>query len=125
MKLPKDVNENQTLQIQRAEQVWTKFMKEREIPNIDPTLYDPLTGYAVLGKRWHEDDAYILQRRCGWNEILPSLVSWPEKLQETMAQEAITKPIYGKIPQDQWQKVYETGSQLVAQAMQAHQQAMA
>lgn len=125
MKLPKDVNENQTLQIQRAEQVWTKFMKEREIPNIDPTLYDPLTWYAVLGKRWHEDDAYILQRRCGWNEILPSLVSWPEKLQETMAQEAITKPIYGKLPQDQWQKVYETGSQLVAQAMKAHQQAMA
>jgi hypothetical protein len=124
MKLPKDVNENQTLQIQRAEQAWTKFMKEREVPNVDPTLYDAPTWYAVLGKRWHEDDAYILQRRCGWNEILPSLVTWPEKLQETLAQEAISKPIYGKIPPDQWQQVYEQGSALVMQAMQAYQGAM-
>jgi len=125
MKLPKDVNENQTLQIERANQVWSKFMKEREIPNIDPTLHDPLTWFAVLGKRWHEDDAYILQRRCGWNDLLPAIVSWPEKLAETLAQEAITKPIYGKIPPEQWPQVYEQGSQLVAQATAAYQQAQA
>jgi len=124
MKLPKDVNENQTLQIERANQAWAKFIRDREIPNIDPTLYDPLTWYAVLGKRWHEDDSYILLRRCGWNDILPALTTWPEKLNETMAQEAISKPIYGKLPPDQWQQVYEQGSQLVAQAMQAHQIAM-
>lgn len=124
MKLPKDVNENQTLQIERAEQTWTKFMKEREVPNLDPTLYDALTWYAVLGKRWHTDDAYILQRRCGWNDILPAIVTWEEKLRETLAQEAISKPIYGKIPQEQWRQVYEQGSQLVAQAQVAHQQAM-
>lgn len=125
MKLPKDVNENQTLQIERAEQAWTKFMKEREVLNIDPTLYDPLTWYAVLGKRWHEDDAYLLLRRCGWNDLLPSIVTWPEKLQETLAQEAISKPIYGKIPQEQWQQVYAQGSEFVKQATQAYEAAMA
>jgi hypothetical protein len=125
MKLPKDVNENQTLQIERAEQVWTKFIKEREVPNIDPTLYDPLTWYAVLGKRWHEDDCYLLLRRCGWNDMLPTLVTWPEKLQETIQQEAITKPIYGKIPPEQWQQVYEQGSALVMDAMQKYQAATA
>jgi hypothetical protein len=124
MKLPKDVNENQTLQIERAEQVWTKFIKEREVPSIDPTLYDPLTWYAVLGKRWHEDDCYLLLRRCGWNDMLPTLVTWPEKLQETIMQEAITKPIYGKIPPEQWQQVYQQGSQLVMSANQAYQAAM-
>jgi hypothetical protein len=125
MKLPKDVNENQTLQIERAEQAWSKFMKEREVPNVDPTLYDALTWYAVLGKRWHTDDAYLLQRRCGWNKMLPALVTWEEKLQETLAQEAISKPIYGKLPPDQWQQAFQQGSQLVAQAMQTYEQAMA
>jgi len=125
MKLPKDVNENQTLQIERAEQVWTKFMKEREVPNLDPTLYDALTWYAVFGKRWHTDDAYILQRRCGWDKLLPSIVTWEQKLQETLAQEAITKPIYGKLPPDQWQQVYETGTTLVQQAQAAYQAAQA
>ncbi len=125
MKLPKDVNENQTLQIERAEQAWSKFMKEREVPNLDPTLYDALTWYAVLGKRWHEDDAYILQRRCGWDKLLPAIVTWPEKLQETLAQEAISKPIYGKIDPSQWQQVYQQGSQLVADATAKFQAAQA
>lgn len=125
MKLPKDVNENQTLQITRAEQSWTNFMKDREIPNLDPTLYDALTWYAVLGKRWHEDDAYILQRRCGWDKMLPALVTWPEKFQETLAQEAISKPIYGKLPPEQWPQVQQQGNALVQSAMVAYQQAMA
>jgi hypothetical protein len=125
MKLPKDVNENQTLQIERANQAWSKFMKEREVPNIDPTLFDGLTWYAVLGKRWHEDDAYILQRRCGWNDLLPAIVTWEEKLQETLAQEAISKPIYGKLDPATWPQVYEQGSKLVQQANQAFQAAQA
>ena len=125
MRLPKDVNENQTLQIERAEQVWTNFIKHRELPVIDPTLHDPVTWFSVLGKRWHEDDAYIALRQIGWNALLPALVNWPEKLQETLAQEAVTKPIYGKLPPEQWQQVYAQGQALVANAKQAYEQAMA
>lgn len=125
MKLPKDINENQTLQIERAEQVWTNFIKDREIPNIDPTIYDAATWYSVLGKRWHEDDAYILQRRTGWEALLPAIVTWPEKLQETLAQEAISKPIYGKLPPEQWPQIQEKGNALVAEAKVAYQRAMA
>lgn len=125
MKLPKDVNEKQTLQINRAEMVWTNFMKMRETPPIDSTMDDPMTWYAVLGKRWQTDEAYALQRRSGWPALLPRLVLWPQKMAEIEAQEAVTKPIYGNLPPEQWQEVYQQGVRLVRQAMAAFQQAQA
>lgn len=125
MKLPKDVNENQTLQIQRAEQAWSIFIKTQAVPNIDPTLFDPATWFGVLGKRWHGDDAYLAQKQCGWDRMVPALVGWPEKLNQVMQQEAVTKPIYGDKPPEQWKTIYQQGSQLVAQAVQAYQTAKA
>lgn len=125
MKLPKDVNENQTLQIERAEMAWSDFMREKVVPNIDATLFDPMTWYSVLGKRWLTDEAYIKQREAGWTALIPRLVLWPQKMAEMEAAEAPLKPFYGQVPQEQWPQVYAQGSQLVQAAVASYQQAMA
>jgi hypothetical protein len=119
MKLPKDVNENQTLQITRAEQVWSNFMKRGDVASIDATIQDPLTWYSVLGKRWLGDDAYVQQLRIGWNKLVPALTLWPQKLAETEAAEALSKPIYGQQPPGAWPQIQQQGDQLVKQAMDA------
>lgn len=123
MKLPKDVNENQTLQITRAEMAWTLFLKNRAVPPIDPTIHDPLTWYSVLGKRWLTDQAYSMQERCGWKKIIPRIVTWPQVLAETEAAEAPAKAVYGKFPQEQWPAIQQQGEALVAQSMMAFEQA--
>lgn len=125
MKLPKDVNENQTLQIERAEMAWSDFMREKAVPNIDVTLFDPTTWYSVLGKRWLGDEAYIKQKESGWTALIPRLVLWPMRMQEMEAQEAPLKPFYGRAPMEQWPQIYAQGQQLVQQAVATYQQAMA
>jgi len=124
MKLPKDVNEKQTLQITRAEMVWRNFMRKQEVPTIDHTLHDPLTWYSVLGKRWQSDDAYTLQKEVGWPQLLPRLVLWEQRMAQMEAQEAPAKAIYGNIPPDQWGQVLSQGEALVTQANDTYQQAM-
>lgn len=123
MKLPKDVNENQTLQVQRAEMAWSDFKRDtKKIPVID-TIYDPLTWYSVLGKRWFDDDCLVMQRVAGWDAMLPQINGWERKMAEMEMQEAPVKQIYGKLPPEQHQAVYMQGQQMVAQAMQTFQQA--
>jgi len=123
MKLPKDVNENQTLQISRAEMAWSDFMREKKVPSIDQTLFDPLTWYSVLGKRWLTDDAYIKQNEAGWTELIPRLVLWPQKMSEM---EAAEQPLamYKAQPEQNWPQIFQQGSQLVQQANEAYQVAM-
>lgn len=123
MKLPKDVNENQTLQITRAEQAYSNFLRDGKVPNIDTTLYDAATWYAVLGKRWHEDDSYIKQQECGWPDVVPAIVGWQQKLAETTAAEAVTKPIYGKFPPSQWPQIKQAGDMKVKQSIDAYEMA--
>jgi hypothetical protein len=123
MKLPKDVNENQTLQIQRAEMAWADFRRDMRVPAIDQTIYDPLTWYSVLGKRWFDDDCLAMQRTAGWEQIIHKLNNWPQKMAEIEAQEAPVKAIYGKIPKEQWLQVYQQGEEMTVQANQNFQAA--
>jgi len=122
MKLPKDVNEKQTLQINRAEMVWRNFIKRGEIPTVDHTLHDPALWYAVLGKRWQTDDAYLQQQDAGWPKLLPRLVLWEQRMSEMEMAEAPAKQIYGRFPQEQWPQIQQQGEQLVAQAAAAFEQ---
>ncbi len=125
MKLPKDVNENQTLQITRAEMTWSDFIHDRVVPNIDPTLFDAVTWYSVLGKRWLTDEAYELQEKAGWPMLIPRLVTWPQKMQMMEQKEAAAKAIYQNYPPDQWPVIQEKGETMLAQAQTAYQEAMA
>lgn len=123
MKLPKDVNENQTIQVNRAEMAWSDFMRQQRVHVPDQTIEDPLTWYAVLGKRWMGDECYVLQEKAGWPDILPSLANWEQKMAEMEAQEAPIKAIYGKQPPETWAEIYRNGSMLVQQSMDAFQKA--
>lgn len=124
MRLPKDVNENQTFQIQRAEMAWSNFMDVRAVPAIDPTIHDPLTWYSVLGKRWLSDEAYTLQEEAGWQALIPRLVTWPQRMAMMEAAEAPAKAIYGNVPQEQWPAIQQQGEAMVQAAMDAYQQAV-
>lgn len=123
-KLPKDVNEKATLQIERAEQAWHHFLRKREIPIIDQTIHDPIAWYAVLGKRWIDDEAYLLQRECGWANLLPRLTLWEQKLAQTEAAEAPAKAIYQNFPESEWPKIQADGEEMTKQAQAAYDQAM-
>lgn len=119
MKLPKDVNENQTLQITRAEMAWTNFVKQGVVAPIDPSIHDALTWYAVLGKRWFGDEAYSMQQRLGWEMLIPRLVGWEEQ----MAQMEMAEAPYAQFPPEQWGQIEAQGNAMVKQAMTAYQQA--
>ena len=123
MKLPKDVNENQTIQVERAEMAWSDFMRQQQVHIPDFTIEDPLTWYAVLGKRWMGDDSYVLQEKAGWREILPAIANWEQKMAEMEAQEAPVKAIYGSQPPETWPELYAQGNELVQRSMKAHQDA--
>lgn len=123
MKLPKDVNENQTIQVERAEMAWSDFMRRQEVHVPDYSIEDPLTWYSVLGKRWMGDDSYVLQEKAGWKDLLPSLANWEQKMGEMEMQEAPLKQIYGAIPPETWGEVYANGKELVERSLQAHQKA--
>lgn len=124
MKLPKDVNENQTLQITRAEMAWSNFMKRLEVPAVDTTLHQAASWYDVLGKRWLTDEAYTMQVRAGWQGLIPRLVTWQQRLSEIEAEEAPAKALYQRYPEEMWPQIYNMGQAAVQQAMMAYQQAM-
>jgi hypothetical protein len=119
MKLPKDVNERQTLQIARAEMAWSDFMRIRKIPVIDPTIHDPAAWYSILGKRWLSDEAFALQREGKWEEFLPAIANWEIRKLEIEAQDAQQKQIYGNVPPEMWGEKYAEGQAIRQQAMKA------
>lgn len=121
MRLPKDVNEKQTLQISRAEMAWSDFMRSRRIPVIDPTMHDPLAWYSILTQRWLSDEAYALQREAKWDELLPAMANWEQRKLEIEAEDALQKQIYGNVPPEQWAAKYAEGQALREQAMAAMQ----
>jgi hypothetical protein len=123
MKLPKDVNENQTIQVERAEMAWSDFMRLQKVHIPDYSIEDPMTWYAVLGKRWFSDECYILQEKAGWRDVLPSLANWEQKMAEMEAQEAPIKAIYGAQDPATWEQIYQAGSDLVQKSMDAHMKA--
>jgi hypothetical protein len=123
MKLPKDVNENQTIQVQRAEMAWSDFMRLQKVHVPDYSIEDPMTWYAVLGKRWFDDECYVLQEKAGWRDLLPSLANWEQKMAEMEQQEAPIKAIYGSQPPETWEQIYQAGSELVQKSVDAHMKA--
>lgn len=124
MKLPKDLNEGQSIQVRRAEMAWSEFMREHRLPQPDYTAHDPVAWYAIFLKRWLDDECTMLQRAAGWDDILPLMAEWESKLDQMMQEEAMLKPIYGSQPPDQWGAIFRQGSELVAQANEQYQKAM-
>ncbi len=116
MKLPKDLNERQHLQVLRAEEAWSDFIHERHIHTPDQTIEHPVTWYSVLGKRWFSDECVILQRTSGWQDLIPDIETWEEVKSQIEVLEIAQKPIYGPAPPDQWGSIFEEGDKLVTKA---------
>ncbi len=122
MKLPKDVNQKQTLQIQRAEMAWSDFIRGQKVPVIDPTIFDASAWYSILSQRWMTDECYALQQKAHWDAVLPALANWEQRKAEMEALDAQQKAAYGNVPQDQWQAKYKQGQELRQQAVDAMKQ---
>lgn len=125
LKLPKDVNEGSSLQVQSAEEAWTDFKRTRKMRRIDPTIDDAVAWYSVLAKHWFDDEAKQMQREAGWEDVLPKIVGWEARKAAIEQAEAPAKMIYGSVPPEQWQAIYEQGSQLAQAAAMAFQRAQA
>lgn len=115
MGLPKDINEESSLQVDRAEDAWQRFLKTSEVPVLDSGLNDPFIWFQVLGKRWFSDSAIELQRSVGWPEVTRALAGWEDVLQRMELEDDKLRPIYGNVPHEQWAAVYEQGAALTAQ----------
>jgi len=123
MKIPKDLNERDHLQVTRAEEAWSDFVHEDTIHTPDPTIEHPAVWYAVMSKRWFSDESVILQRESGWEDVLPQLANWEDVKGEIELAEIAQKPIYGNAPPEQWGSIYQTGSKLVEDAVADYQKA--
>jgi hypothetical protein len=118
MRLPKDVNGRQTLQISRAEMAWSDFMRSRAIPVIDPTMHDPAAWYSILAQRWMSDDGWAIQRKAAWSDLLPSLANWETKKVEMEMQDTAQKSMYGSLPPEMWGQQFEQATAARQQAVQ-------
>jgi hypothetical protein len=78
--LPTDVNEEQNLQITRADQEWVDFRDKGIVPVIDTTLDDHSIRFQALGKYLLTDDGIDMRDAVGFPAILRTIVGWDEEL---------------------------------------------
>jgi len=123
MKLPKDVNESEGVQIRRAEMAWSDFMRLKKLPEPDYTMFDFPTWHKIFQKRWMEDNCYAMQEESGWPVVWTELVAWEKKLAQ-MEEAEMQFEAYKEVPPDQWAAIYQQGQTAVQEAKRAYEQAM-
>lgn len=124
MNMPKDLNERDHLQVTRAEEAWSDFVHLGKVHVPDIKIEHPIVWYAVLAKRWFSDEAVILQRETGWEELIPPLTGWEEFKGQLETLELQQKPIYAGKDPSTWGSIYAQGKPLVEQAVKDYQTAM-
>jgi hypothetical protein len=122
MRLPESVNEDQQIQIKRAEMAWSDFLNEQQVPLIDESLYDPTIWFPIFQKRWLADDCLILQRSVKFEDFLARLAGWQDVLAQAEAQDAVLRQLYGNVPPEQWGAVHQQATQLYESAVAQAQQ---
>lgn len=100
--LPKNLNEDRSIQFKRAEQAVSEFIREKKIPVVDPAIQNTALWYERLGVRWQEDEFQRMQRVAGWDDVVKALAGWNDKLIESEAYDAKAKATYGGFPPEQW-----------------------
>jgi hypothetical protein len=113
--LSTDLIEGEAIQVKRAQAAWSNFIKKAVVPPLDPSIQDHSVRFDVFGKGWEGDECVELRDGCGFDQkVLPGIYGWEAKLAAVDAQEAVTKPIYGNRPPEQWEQIYNEGSALLA-----------
>lgn len=118
MNLPK-LKEDRSIQIKRAEQVWSEFLKDAKSPTVDESVQDMWIWFQVFGKRWMTDEAIEIQAEAGWDEVVKKISGWERKLMEAEALDIQQRAIYEGYPPEQWQQIQQEGTQKALAAAQA------
>jgi len=122
MRLPADVNENQKVQIRRAEMAWSDFMREMKVPQVDVSLYEPVIWFKVFQKRWMDDECLILQQRAEFEPTWSRLTGWEDDFDQAVALDFAQRAIYEQYPPEQWNQVYAQAQKLYTSAVQQAQE---
>ena len=123
MKLPKDVNEGDSIQVGRAELAWSDFMNMDKVPDPDYTAWEFPVWHPIFLKRWMGDEAKKRQDDAGFDGIWTELVTWEAKLALFEQMEMEAEP-YREVPPEQWAEVYQQGQAMVEEAKQTYDLAM-
>ncbi len=115
MGIPK-VNEQESIQIQRANQNWSEFARMGMVPTIDPDIHDSWIRFQVLGQRWESDEGVDFQRRGQWDGVLAGIAGWERRLAQAEEQDAMQRQVYEGFPPEQWMAIHAQGQQLAEAA---------
>lgn len=107
MRLPSDLNEDQNIQVKRAESAWSEFRKDQKIVVYDESLFDPGIWFGVLAKRWMQDETAMLTESVGFPQIMERLVGWQQVLEQMGFEDEQQRAIYQPFPPEQWPAIYE------------------
>jgi hypothetical protein len=78
--VPKTLMDESNVQIDDAERKWFNFKNTQTIPPIDETLDSHFIHWQVYGKMLKGEDGQECIEKSKWNEILPLLFGWEDKL---------------------------------------------
>jgi hypothetical protein len=98
MGLPTDINEDSSLQIDKAKQQWVDFVDDSIIPVIDPSIDNHQIRFQTLGTMILNDEGKQLSDEASWSQLLPLIAGWEEELARLEAVDARTREFYGGEP---------------------------
>jgi len=124
MRLPKDLNEDQNVQIKRAEQAWSEFRRDGKVVVYDESIFDPQVWYATLGKRWMQDETAVVEQSVGFPQILERLTEWRQVLATEQAKDEQQRALYGAYPSNQWARLYADAQTLDQRVYEASVEVM-
>jgi hypothetical protein len=101
MGLPTDINEDSSLQIDKAKQQWVDFVDDQVIPVIDPSIDNHQIRFQTLGTMILQDEGKQMAAEAGWDQILPLIAGWEDTLSRLEAVDARTREFYGGEPPPQ------------------------
>lgn len=95
--LPTDVNEDQNLQVQGAEQQWVDYKDQGLVPVIDVDIDDFGIHYRRLATLLLTDEGKELEAAVGWMdpEVIKKLAGWERILDEQEMKDTAARMVYG------------------------------
>lgn len=90
------LNEDSSLQMDRADQLYIDFLDKGEVPIADETLDNHAIRWLVYGLHLLENEGVDVQKAVRWPEVLRVIAGWEDDLQGMLATEAESLQLYGR-----------------------------
>lgn len=94
--LQADLNEDSTLQMDRAEQIWVDFIDKGVVPTIDETLDNHTIRWMIYGIHLQMNEGSDLMKACRWDETLRVIAGWEDDVMGMLGVELEQAAIYGE-----------------------------